>query len=221
MDGKVNWILLFMAIFYQHQINEHTRLGVWKIEEPESFFLEKVPIKKDVSHPHKRLQHLAGRYLLTFLFPDFPLEEVLIADTRKPFLPNEAYHFSISHCGDFAAAIASKISRVGVDVELVTPKVGRIRHKFLNDFEWQLANDINSGFSEDEQLTALWSAKESIFKWYSLGEMDFRRHMYLNGKIQFADEWMEMPFEFEKELPIPLMVRARLFESLVLAYVVS
>jgi phosphopantetheinyl transferase len=49
---------------------------------------------------------------------------VLIADTRKPFLPNEAYHFSISHCGDFAAAIASKVSRVGVDVELVTAKVG-------------------------------------------------------------------------------------------------
>ena len=99
-----------MAIFYQHQINENTRLGIWKIEETESFFLQKVPIKKDVSHPHKRLQHLAGRYLLTCLFPDFPLEEVLIADTRKPFLPNEAYHFSISHCGDFAAAIASNRS---------------------------------------------------------------------------------------------------------------
>jgi len=221
VDGKVNWILLFMAIFYQHQINENTRLGVWKIEEPESFFSEKVPIKKDVSHPHKRLQHLAGRYLLTCLFPDFPLEEVLIADTRKPFLLNEAYHFSISHCGDFAAAIASKVSRVGVDVELVTAKVGRIKHKFLNDFEWQLANDISSSFSEDEQLTALWSAKESIFKWYSLGEMDFRRHMYLHGKIQFGNEWMEMPFTFEKELPLPLTVRAKIFDSLVLAYVVS
>jgi len=196
-------------------------LGIWKIEEPESFFLQKVPIKKDVSHPHKRLQHLAGRYLLTYLFPDFPLEEVLIADTRKPFLPNEAYHFSISHCGDFAAAIASKASRVGVDVELVTAKVSRIRHKFLNDFEWQMAVDSNSGFSEDEQLTALWSAKESIFKWYSLGEMDFRKNMFLNGKIMFGNEWMEMPFEFEKNISMPLMVRARLFENLVLAYVVN
>ncbi len=221
MDGKVNWILLFMAIFYQHQINENTRLGVWKIEEPESFFSQKVPIKKDVSHPHKRLQHLAGRYLLTWLFPDFPLEEVLIADTRKPFLLNEAYHFSISHCGDFAAAIASKVSRVGVDVELVSAKVSRIKHKFLNDFEWQLANNANSGISEEEQLTALWSAKESIFKWYSLGEMDFRRHMFLNGKIQPGAEWMEMPFEFEKGTPISLTVQARIFDSLVLAYVVS
>jgi 4'-phosphopantetheinyl transferase EntD len=221
VDGKVNWILLFMAIFYQQQINENTRLGVWKIEEQESFFSQKVSIKKDVSHPHKRLQHLAGRYLLTWLFPEFPLGEVLIADTRKPFLPNEAFHFSISHCGDFAAAIASTVNRVGVDVELVTAKVARIRHKFLNDFEWQLSNDITNIYSEDEQLTALWSAKESIFKWYSLGEMDFRRHMFLTGKIQFANEWMEMPFDFQKDQPIPLKVQARIFESLVLAYVVS
>ena len=47
----------------------------------------------------KRLQHLAGRYLLYALFDDFPLEEIVIADTRKPFLENEKYHFSISHCG--------------------------------------------------------------------------------------------------------------------------
>src|SRR5882762_10719941 len=101
-----------MPLFYQHNINENTKLGIWQIKEPEVFFLEKVPLKKDVSHPHKRLQHLAGRYLLPTLFSDFPLEEILIADTRKPFLPNERYHFSISHCGDFAAAIISSRSRV-------------------------------------------------------------------------------------------------------------
>ena len=210
-----------MPLVYQQNINLTTKLGVWRIAEEKDFFLQQVPLQNQITHPHKQLQHLAGRYLLKEMYPDFPYELIRIADTRKPFLENEAYHFSISHCGDFAAAIASKESRVGVDVELVSAKVSRIKHKFLNDFEWQLANNANSGISEEEQLTALWSAKESIFKWYSLGEMDFRRHMYLNGKIQFADEWMEMPFEFEKELPIPLIVRARLFESLVLAYVVS
>jgi hypothetical protein len=57
-----------MAIFYQHNINQHTRLGIWQLQEPEQFFLQKVPLKKEVTHPHKRLQHLAGRYLLTHLF---------------------------------------------------------------------------------------------------------------------------------------------------------
>ena len=73
-----------MPIFFQHQINETTRLGIWKIEETEEFFKRNVPQHRDVTHPHKRLQHLAGRFLLQFLFPDFPYELIKIADTRKP-----------------------------------------------------------------------------------------------------------------------------------------
>ena len=112
-----------MPLFYQHNINQETKLGIWFIEEPESFFLEKVPLKRDVSHPFKRRQHFAGRYLLSFLFPDFPLQEIRIADTRQPFLASEKYHCSISHCGNYAAAIVSTNSRVGVDIELIMPRI--------------------------------------------------------------------------------------------------
>jgi hypothetical protein len=40
-----------------------------------------------VTHPLKRLQHLAGRFLLQFLCPGFPYELIRIADTAKPYLP--------------------------------------------------------------------------------------------------------------------------------------
>src|SRR5688572_5365899 len=119
-----------MPVFYQHQINETTRLGIWKIEESAEFFEGNVPVSREVTHPHKKLQHLAGRFLLQFMFPGFPYELVRIADTRKPFLENEAYHFSISHCGDFAAAIVSSKSRVGIDIEIPKEKIGRISAKF-------------------------------------------------------------------------------------------
>src|SRR5579863_6396915 len=115
-----------MPIFYQHNINEFTRLGIWHITEDEDFFLLRVPLKRDVSHVQKRLQHLAGRFLLTELFPDFPLEEILIADTRKPYLEDEKYHFSISHFGDYAAAMVSRTCRVGVDVEKAAPAIEKI-----------------------------------------------------------------------------------------------
>ena len=61
-----------MPVFFQHQINDSTRLGIWKIEETEDFFKNNVPLHRDVTHPKKRLQHLAGRFLLQFLAPDFP-----------------------------------------------------------------------------------------------------------------------------------------------------
>ena len=210
-----------MPLFYQHNIDEVTQLGIWRIEEPESFYLQKVPIKKEVAHPYKRLQHLAGRYLLPALFPDFPLEEINIADTRKPFLINEKYHFSISHCGNYAAAIASATKRVGVDIELVTSRLYDITDKFLNPAEkfflkeWEGITRVHL-----QLITVLWSAKEAIFKWYGNGGMDFRQHMYLNGPIIFrSDEWIELPFLFDKGQTIPLKIKAKIFDPLVLAYV--
>jgi 4'-phosphopantetheinyl transferase EntD len=217
-----------MPIVYQHNINESTKLAVWHITEPDYFFLEKVPNKKDVSHPHKRLQHLAGRYLLPVLFDDFPLEEILIADTRKPFLENEQYHFSISHCGDYAAAIASKNERVGIDIELVTPKIERVKHKFVNEDEMLFLNDEYKAFLEQfgmreklemEFLTMLWSAKESIFKWYGSGQMDFKQHMQLNGAVVFTEnDFIALPFLFMKEYMRYFTIHARIFDDLVLAW---
>lgn len=163
-----------MPIYYQQNINDFTQLAVWKIEETESFFTQKVTVQQQVTHPHKRLQHLAGRFLLPFLYPDFPSELIQIADTRKPYLPNEAYHFSISHCGDYAAAIVSSTQRVGVDVEMVTHRVSKIRHKFLHVSE--LENWNIESLEEQEKfrtLTLLWSAKEAIFKWWGRGDIDF------------------------------------------------
>lgn len=212
-----------MALFYQHTINDGTKLAIWRIEEPEGFFLEKVPLKQDVSHPYKRLQHLAGRYLLPTLFDDFPLEEILIADTKKPFLEDEKYHFSISHCGNYAAAIASDQQRVGIDIELVTPRIKLIGPKFLNDEEKLFLKNYEYLPSLHLELTTiLWSVKESLFKWYGDGKVDFKNHIKLAGAVTFhPNEWMDLPFYFAKEHPVNLIVSARIFDGLVLAYVHS
>ena len=218
-----------MPLFYQHNINQGTKLGIWHIEEPESFFLEKVPLKRDVSHPFKRLQHLAGRYLLSFLFPDFPLEEIRIADTRQPFLESEKYHFSISHCGRYAAAIVSCNSRVGVDIELITPRIEIVAHKFLSGEESHFFNEDYTLFLEQwglrgrvyqEFLTLIWSAKEALFKWYGRGELDFKKHMQLDGSLNIDGDMLKLPFVFAKDRKIHLNIEAKTFEEqgLVLAW---
>lgn len=161
-----------MPLLYRHDITSNTRLAIWKIEEAEHFFQLQIPLISSVTHPHKRLQHLAGRYLLPLLFPDFPTEKIKIASTRKPFLPNEQYHFSISHCSQYAAAIVSNDLRVGIDVELLTNRLHIIKHKFLHDEELQFVNALPQ---KDQliHLCVLWSAKEAMYKWYGEGEVDF------------------------------------------------
>lgn len=206
-----------MPIFFQHQINETTRLGIWKIEETEEFFKANVPQHRNVTHPHKRLQHLAGRFLLQYLFPAFPYELIKIADTRKPFLPDEQYHFSISHCGDFAAAVVSKDRRVGIDIEIATEKISRIMYKFLSAKEHELFNLIQPDKDRIPFATLLWSAKESVFKWYGNGGVDFRREIQLK-KQNDATEIIDCSFSKDNT---DLMIHYRQFEHLMLAWVVS
>jgi phosphopantetheinyl transferase len=211
-----------MPIFFQHQINETTRLGIWKIEETEEFFKGNVPLHRDVTHPHKRLQHLAGRFLLQFLFPDFPFSLIEIADTRKPFLPNEQYHFSISHCGDYAAAIVSRDKRVGIDIEIPVEKIGSIMHKFLSAKEHGLFNlvpgaETNATINSYNEPTILWSAKEAVFKWYGEGNVDFRRQIQLKKQ----NEGTETIDCFFSKADAELIIHYRQFDDLVLAWVIS
>jgi phosphopantetheinyl transferase len=205
-----------MPIFFQDRINETTRLGIWKIEETEHFFKGNVPQHRDVTHPHKRLQHLAGRFLLQFLFPDFPYHLIQVADTRRPYLPNEEYHFSISHCGDYAAAIVSKTNRVGIDIETPTQRIIRIKDKFLNQQEkkeW----GANEQQPDIIALTLLWSCKEAVFKWYGYGGIDFSDHIQL---FKSSMEYDVIECQFAKH-ESKLSIHYRLFDHLTLAWVLS
>lgn len=205
-----------MPIFFQDRINETSRLGIWKIEETEHFFKGNVPQHRDVTHPHKRLQHLAGRFLLQFLFPDFPYHLIQLADTRRPYLSNEEYHFSISHCGDYAAAIVSRNSRVGIDIEIPTQRIIRIKDKFLNQHEkteW-LSDEAQPDIIS---LTLLWSCKEAVFKWYGNGGIDFSDDIQLlKNSADF--EIIDCRFAMNDS---KLSIHYRLFDHLTLAWVLS
>jgi phosphopantetheinyl transferase len=188
-----------MPLVYQQNINAVTKMGVWHITEAEDFFLLQVSLQKEITHWRKRLQHLAGRYLLKELYPDFPLELIKIADTRKPFLEDEAYHFSISHCGDYAAVIVSKEYRVGVDVELVNDKIEKIIHKFLSKQEKKLLHTD----AINKTATLFWSIKESVYKWKGSGGVDFIKHINIQSIEEKQDEGV-VHCLFNNEIPLQI-----------------
>lgn len=213
-----------MPIFYQNTINLHTRLAIWKIEEDENYFAATVPLQAAITHPHKRLQHLAGRYLLRYLFPAFPYQEIQIASTKKPYLPNEAFHFSISHCDDYAAAIVSTQYRVGIDIEIITPRVTKIMHKYLSDEERNgfhlntIQQTTNSNYLQ--HATLLWSIKEAMFKWWGNGNVDFKTMLHIQASTITNEGSLACQFvsKIEKE---NLTANYQFFNKLILAYVIS
>jgi phosphopantetheinyl transferase len=219
-----------MPLFFQQQVNAHTGLAIWKIEEDEGFF--EVPLQRTITHPHKRLQHLAGRYLLKHLVPHFPLALIQLADTKKPYLENELFHFSISHCGDFAAVIVSTHNRVGIDIETVSEKIGRIQHKFVTEEEMEVLIPHRSSGAESNQnqeplsthyrqLTLAWSCKEAVFKWYGLGEVDFKKHMQLQHVDTGDGKIFQTTVLFQKAGPQLIRLQSRFFQNICLSYVVT
>ena len=155
--------------------------------------------------------------MLKYLFPDFPISLILIADTKKPYLENEVYHFSISHCGDFAAAIVSKTKRVGVDIEIPTEKVLRIAYKFLHPDEKIICNYRLNG-NEKDLLTILWSSKEAMFKWWGKGSVDFSEMLRVSGDISQNEGLLSGQF-IKDATVFSFPVHYRLFEQLVLTWV--
>ncbi len=208
-----------MPLFYQHNINHEVKLAVWNITEDEDFFLQKVQLQKEIRHPHKRLQHLAGRYLLEILHPGFPLHLIEIAESNKPHLPDTEFHFSISHCGDYAAAIISENKIVGIDVELVTPKIELIKNKFLSPKELKLMSTVPDK-NRDQLLTLLWSCKEAVYKWYGKGGVDFKSHIVIEN-ISINDNQGIAKCRFMKNERKELNIQFHTFENLCLAWVVS
>ena len=207
-----------MPLIYQRQINSATKIGVWHITEEENFFLIHVPLQRSITHPHKRLQHLAGRYLLRELFPKFPLSLIMIADTRKPFLPDDIFHFSISHCGNYAAAIVSTQNRVGVDIEIPHQKIEKIQHKFLSEKEKKILSETEGG--DIEKITMAWSIKEAMFKWYGTGQVDFIEDMHIIA-LKENEFGYDVECFFKKEINLLLKLKTTSIEGNNLAWLVT
>jgi 4'-phosphopantetheinyl transferase EntD len=63
--------------------------------------------------------------------------------------------------------------RVGVDVELLHDKIERIQHKFIYDAEIK-ALQAQCAMPLKQALTLYWSVKETVFKWWGNGVVDFK-----------------------------------------------
>ncbi|MBU3744851.1 MAG: 4'-phosphopantetheinyl transferase superfamily protein [Sediminibacterium sp.] len=193
-----------VPLYFQQDINEFTRLGVWQIAEAVDFFQQKVSFRYPVAHTQKQLQHLAAGYLLPVLYPDFPYQSIETLAFRKPYIPGNPYFFSLSHCSGYAAAIVSSSDSVGIDIETISPRVQRIRHKFLSREENLWVCDFTPA-EQDSILTLLWSIKETVYKWLGQPGLIFNEHIRIHPinreGIQVAEVTLRHP-DYSKQVQV-------------------
>jgi len=149
-----------------------------------SFKDKYLPVTEKMTEKRKR-EWLAIRVLLKELTGEE--KEILYNSLGKPYLSDHSFHISISHTKGYAALIVNKENEVAIDIENIASKskVENIRKKFLNEEE-------EKSFSQsDDQIRLLlyWSAKESLFKWLSVENVDFKTHLHIRSFEPVLGEW--------------------------------
>lgn len=173
-----------MPITINLNIDTHTQLTVWKIDESYQELISGLQLKQhelDIIQSFKSdkraLHWLSTRLLLRTMLDTSEYIDCQMDEYGKPYLVNYDFHISLSHSYDYAAVMISrdKNKKVGIDLELIKHKIKLVRNKFLTDTELaqkQIGDNING-------LYVCWCAKEAIYKWHGKKELEFKRDIYI------------------------------------------
>jgi len=163
-----------MPFFYQQNINETQHLAIWSITEPVSFFETDVKLAVDIQNEERKLQHLAVRLLFKLMMPEADLNKMVMADNGKPYLQGVPFHFSFSHCKGYAAVAVSDLNPIGIDIEIIHPRILKVAHKFLNDSEKAMIHGLLE-LDQLKQMAFFWAAKEAMYKQHEQLGIDFAK----------------------------------------------
>ena len=167
-----------MPLYKTITVNAATKVLIWKIEESFDALLKNIELtteNTDRLNKMKSVLHQKGflsiRHLLaTEGYTDYDL----YYDTNgKPHLKDEL-NISITHSFIFSAIILSD-TKVGIDVEKKRDKILRIAHKFTSVKNF----DKSSLTIKIRKLTAIWCAKESLYKSFNSVGLSFLNHIHV------------------------------------------
>lgn len=174
----------------------NSEIALWRIEEELSFFESKFEAHPEIKNENKKLQWFATRHLVNEMRGEF--SEIVKDEAGKPFLKNTSQHLSLSHTPVFAGTMFSHLTPVGIDLEMVNPKIERIAHKFLRE------DEINA-IALDEKIGKLilyWSAKEALYKLHGKGEIEFTTQLLIepfelipSGELKAEIAGIEQPLK--------------------------
>lgn len=168
-----------MPIILQEEIKDKFSFAVWQIDENLSFFLNSINLseaeKIEINNFNEKrlLEWYASRYLLFKLEKKQERSFCLKDKFGKPFFKNLSQKLSISHSGEYVAAVISTYN-IGIDIQKISEKVEKIKYKFLSKIELKLCG------KNIKDLNRYWTAKEAMYKTYGIKGLDFIENIRVN-----------------------------------------
>lgn len=165
-------------------------LSIWAIEESENELLAYFnkdswiydELKK-IAHPQKRIEYLASRVLVKLVCKDAQISfsGIFKNEHHKPYLIGDCGHISISHTEKYCAVVYHPNNPIGVDIQIVTPKLLKVAKKFLTQDELQILQN------DTAKLCLAWCAKESVYKHIGIKGVSLRNQIRI---IDFNSNFM-------------------------------
>jgi 4'-phosphopantetheinyl transferase len=169
-------------ILYQREVSGTATLAVWRATETTAELERRAALSAadketylGVKLEKRRREWLAVRILLRLIAHQ---RHLAFLGNGKPVLFPSG-HVSISHSGDLAGVVIAQ-HPVGLDIQGIDERISRIATKFCNEQEFRF---LPEGTLRLEHLTIIWSAKESVFK-------------YFGERVDFSDDIHVAPFHY-------------------------
>jgi 4'-phosphopantetheinyl transferase len=169
-----------MPLLRLENITDACSWALWEISEEAGELMEMLqPPANDleyfatIRHPHKQLEWLASRLAAKKLVENWGghYQGIVKNIYNKPFLKDLPFCLSLSHTGQYGAAILHRNQKVGIDIEYNKDKLHKIQHKFLSPAEMDNAEDCVN------KLSVYWCAKEALYKLHIQKQLSFKQHI--------------------------------------------
>src|SRR5688500_18402420 len=124
-----------MALLEIREINPVTYIGFWEIAEPQEILQAQLQAATGNQLPvpgftsvTRQSQWLSSRLLAYTLLAKFTGAFIPLHTNSngKPVFADEKYQISITHSRQLVAVILSEQKKVGIDIEIISPKVLRV-----------------------------------------------------------------------------------------------
>jgi len=170
-----------MPLLSKTEENNATIL-IWELTESIQE-LEKISSFSNTSHLHsekRKKEFICSRLLLKEYNSDL---QISYTENGSPILSNEEF-ISISHSANLIVITISE-KNIGIDIQEITEKPKKLFSKFGNSHHTDLSK---------EKCTLIWSIKESVFKYHKIGNVDFRKDIYIPSFMEKEKGKLEITF---------------------------
>lgn len=148
------------------------QVGVWKISEDEVALESGMNYRSLAFNGERRLQQLAARKMLFHFAPELDLNRIETESSGKPYDKLNKLMFSLSHTRGYAAAMLGVGASAGIDIEIISERASRVAPRFLNEIELKYIQQPS--IQSIQGIHSLcWSIKETVYKWWGKGGVDF------------------------------------------------